>query len=742
MRRRILFLSTIVIPFALLALVLLVLGRVQDSRSEGLLPEMAPAIEVVVDEPVLAPLYDPGCADAWERIPTNRGPYAYLTLNVNDPALSTNSGTWSPDLPQDGFYQVEAYIPAHAPIEWCTTNIGLILSDTVEARYEIHHVGGVTNKNARQRPLANQWLDLGLYPFKAGKAGYVRLTDLNSEVNFTSTISFSAMRFTFIDTIKTRYFPVISTSKPTATPSPGVQVSNKPGFDACILPSISKMQTWWDASPYWIYGLYLGGSSYATGCTKADSAWVSAVRQQGWSFIPTWVGPQAPCSVFPNKMSSDPAAAYQQGRSEAALAMTAAANVGLINASHGTVLYYDLEGFGSNASSECRLAASSFVNGWTGRLRELGQRAGVYGSGCASHIRDWAALPNVPDDIWAASWYTNTYDAQASVFGVLCLDNSLWASHQRIRQYAGGHKEVWGSQSNTIDSNIADGEVAIPGVTLAAARPAAGLPSQPLIQDMGWLSADQGWILAGGRLLWTADGGSTWQDQTPQENARVSLATASLATAFFIHVDEGWALPFPARPDEYRAYHTTDGGQTWLGQSLPLPPGEWQPRQVTFLDAANGWVTYRLMTSVLFSRGVMLKTEDGGKTWTAHDLPIGEPVFFDSPLSGWTAGGAAGDEFYTTADGGLTWQPADSNSVSMPAGSQLDPGKLLAANLPGQVDRLAFPSAQGGWAVTVEGDCQGEKASLEFACRQVSTLWKTVDGGSNWLPVRLPASGK
>jgi hypothetical protein len=67
----------------------------------------------------------------------------------------------------------------------------------------------------------------------------------------------------------------------------------------------------------------------------------------------------------------------------------------------------------------------------------------------------------VPDDIWAASWYQPyEYDPYASVFGVLCLSDDLWANHQRIRQYAGDHTETWGGQAHGIDSNIADGEVA------------------------------------------------------------------------------------------------------------------------------------------------------------------------------------------------------------------------------------------------------------------------------------------
>jgi len=725
MRRWILLLSSTVIPIALFVLVLCTLGCTQTSRSERL----AAATEVIVDEPTLAPAYTGDCKEAWERLTTTRGPYAYLTLNAKDQANSTNSGKWTPNLPQDGFYRVEAYIPAHDPVVWCTTG-RTIYSDTVDARYEIQHASGITTKSASQRPLANQWLDLGTYPFKAGSSGYVFLDDLNGEANFTSTMSYSAMRFTFVGVSQGSYFPFISKAGPTAIPSPGVQVSNKAGFDACTLPTISKMQTWWNTSPYWIYGLYLGGISYPDPpkCSKADAAWVAAVRQQGWQFIPTWVGPQAPCSVYKNKMSSDVGIAYQQGRSEAEAAFTAAASLGLITPNQKTVIYYDMEGFGVVASEACKQTAKSFINGWTERLHELGQRAGGYGSGCSSYVRDWATIANVPDVIWAASWYTPyEYDPYASVFGVLCLDNGLWANHQRIRQYAGDHTETWGGQSHGIDSNIADGEVAVPNIAPSPAFSIEAAPSQPVIQEMDWLSEEEGWVLADGDLLWTEDGGLTWTDRTP---AGVELVAVS-----FRDQQDGWALPYPSQGEDYLAYHTSDGGSTWQMQSMPVPEGDWQPLQISFIDPVNGWASYRLMTGNIFSLGKLLKTEDGGNTWTALDLPIGEEVFFENPLSGWTAGGVGENELYITADGGLTWQPENPKTTNLPANNLFGSDVQSAGQPTGQVEQLTFVTAKTGWAVAAEGTCQGEKGSPDFACQQNSVLLKTVDGGATWQAV-------
>jgi hypothetical protein len=156
---------------------------------------------IVVEDPNIDPAYGGGMCDPdspWYRFTNNRGHDAYLTVNTNDPNLSTNSATWRPDLPYAGTWKVEAYIANHNPINWQCPSMYLD-SDTSDAHYTIYHANGSTPKSGNQLPLANAWLDLGTYEFTSGTGGYIKLVDLNDEANFSRTVSFSAMRFTLVE---------------------------------------------------------------------------------------------------------------------------------------------------------------------------------------------------------------------------------------------------------------------------------------------------------------------------------------------------------------------------------------------------------------------------------------------------------------------------------------------------------------------------------------------------------------
>lgn len=153
------------------------------------------------------------CVTAWHRI-TGYDDHAYLTLNVDDPNLSTNWAEWRPKIPITGEYQVLAFIPDHPPIEWqCPTQT--ISKDSGDAGYTIEHAKGTTRVSGNQAPLSNMWIDLGTYKFNQGSAGAVKLTDVTDETSYSRTVAFSAMLFRNLD-----YPDPTPEPKPTQVPTP------------------------------------------------------------------------------------------------------------------------------------------------------------------------------------------------------------------------------------------------------------------------------------------------------------------------------------------------------------------------------------------------------------------------------------------------------------------------------------------------------------------------------------------
>ena len=233
-----------------------------------------------------------------------------------------------------------------------------------------------------------------------------------------------------------------------------------PGFDVCELPTISELATWYAASPYRTVNLYLGGALRYCANQNLTAATLSTLSTQGWTFIPTWVGPQAPCTGYRARYSSNPNDAFTEGRAEADAALAAAAAVGLSAADGaGTVIYYDVEAY-DGRDEGCVAAAQAFVAGWSSRLRERGSQAGLYGSACNPPMGRYASIAAAPDAIWMAAWNRDAFDPQMTVWDIYCIDNTLWARSQRIRQYTNSHDETWGGVTIEIDSNAVDSIVA------------------------------------------------------------------------------------------------------------------------------------------------------------------------------------------------------------------------------------------------------------------------------------------
>lgn len=250
-------------------------------------------------------------------------------------------------------------------------------------------------------------------------------------------------------------------SFPPLQPVGEVAIVNAPGFDTCVAPPAHLLATWWDKSPYRWLNVYLGGVSmfHTCGGKNLTPEWVRTVYEQGWSFLPTWVGLQAPCAAQHAVMSRDATVSYAQGQFEAAAAIEAADRLGF---SGRTPIYFDMEHFNptrKNGSRDtgCIQAVNAFLDGWNDELSAHNHLAGVYASASNYPVLVSSTM-TVPLVAWIAGGATwaEKYDAQCSVYGNRYVSDAYWNPHQRIYQYTGGHNETYGHKTWNIDSDCAD----------------------------------------------------------------------------------------------------------------------------------------------------------------------------------------------------------------------------------------------------------------------------------------------
>lgn len=230
-------------------------------------------------------------------------------------------------------------------------------------------------------------------------------------------------------------------------------MQDRDGFDkACYLP-VETMSAWWPSpSPYWYVGVYIGGrNAYCVnhadeGCPCPSKDWFSEVSAQGWTFIPTWVGPQI------GTISQDLNTAFNQGVTEANAAADKMAALGF---PEWSIVYYDFE----DPSSEARV--KSFISGWTSQLHNRRQNAGIYGSYLSTASWKASDVQYPPDAVWIFK-----LDNTRSVFNLcgpqVCVPDDIWTDHERIHQYAQNVSDTQGGiYDPKIDKNYADGRVAV-----------------------------------------------------------------------------------------------------------------------------------------------------------------------------------------------------------------------------------------------------------------------------------------
>jgi photosystem II stability/assembly factor-like uncharacterized protein len=223
-------------------------------------------------------------------------------------------------------------------------------------------------------------------------------------------------------------------------------------------------------------------------------------------------------------------------------------------------------------------------------------------------------------------------------------------------------------------------------------------------------------------IVTTSNGGATWSTLSTIPNLRSN-------GIWFADLTHGWVIGTQSLPDfteRNAAYATTDGGRTWVAQSLPDPQQascafslNETVNGVRFADAAHGWTIgsancndYTNPAGGRFVSASRLawNTSDGGATWTVHATPMTQSYMpIDSRLQVLSVSQM---RFATeigpypstpilviTDDGGATFR-----EVTLPAAAvdlqfrDANNGLMINSNYP----RTAFVTTDGGqtWAPT------------------------------------------
>jgi len=228
---------------------------------------------------------------------------------------------------------------------------------------------------------------------------------------------------------------------------------------------------------------------------------------------------------------------------------------------------------------------------------------------------------------------TVTYkDVHPNLFAV-CMPDSLINSRKRDIFFAVGEKGTFLSSKDG-GSSWTTWPSLLPGENYS---------------DVYFKNENEGWIAgSSGILLHTENGGKAWNP--------VDLQTTSYLTKiFFVNEYKGFILG-----SESLLYNTVDGGKTWQKALSEITEETYGDpfifelfNDMAFADDKVGWIAGE--------SGLILKTEDGGKTWKQQSLGdtkanINTIAVLDRQRA--LAGGEQG-AFFRTVDGGKTWEKKD-----------------------------------------------------------------------------------
>jgi photosystem II stability/assembly factor-like uncharacterized protein len=235
-----------------------------------------------------------------------------------------------------------------------------------------------------------------------------------------------------------------------------------------------------------------------------------------------------------------------------------------------------------------------------------------------------------------------------------------------------------------------------------------------------FIDKNNGWALDRMTLAHTTDAGKTWTSQFNQYGHRL----------FFLDVLHGWVV------NDSKVLRTTDGGKTWQTFEAPIIFGG-----ISFIDSMNGWL--------VGYAGKIWRTWDGGVTWNSQTSGTSmclRDVSFNDQNRGWAVGFANPQNLIQsrgiilrTLDGGKTWLTnAVFSSEGMGNVVVLDETNLYVLGDSGSI--LKTTDDGGTWEYQSNG-LSTEFTTIDFVDENngwagggIGAIIHTKDGGATWIP--------
>ena len=231
-------------------------------------------------------------------------------------------------------------------------------------------------------------------------------------------------------------------------------------------------------------------------------------------------------------------------------------------------------------------------------------------------------------------------------------------------------------------------------------------------ENNGWISC------SGGLVLHTTNEGQNWEVQDTQTGNY-------LRDVYFINDQEGWVVG-----DKSTVLKTEDSGNTWISYNNGIMENV-NINSVFFINDTLGWICGDFFG--------IYNTANGGISWERQTIPNimfpdFEEIQFINDLTGWVVGY---DGTYFTNNGGLTWHHltywsqyffTDLHFIDEDIGWLSNCCRIIRTE-------------DGGvsWE-SLYYDFEGDLIDIQFLDEETGyvlsndyEIWKTTDGGNNWI---------